>query len=31
MAYPGLTGPLRDGRDPEGNVFRLAQSETAGS
>jgi len=23
--YPGLTGPLCDGRDPEGNVFQLAQ------
>jgi catechol 2,3-dioxygenase-like lactoylglutathione lyase family enzyme len=24
-AYPGLTGPLCDGEDPEGNVFQLAQ------
>jgi predicted enzyme related to lactoylglutathione lyase len=24
-AYPGLTGPLCDGTDPEGNVFQLAQ------
>ena len=24
--YPGLTGPLCDGRDPEGNVFQLAQA-----
>jgi catechol-2,3-dioxygenase len=24
-SYPGLTGPLCDGRDPEGNVFQLAQ------
>ncbi|MDP1911005.1 MAG: hypothetical protein Q8K85_22105 [Hyphomicrobium sp.] len=23
---PGHTGPLCDGRDPEGNVFRLSQS-----
>jgi catechol-2,3-dioxygenase len=23
--YPGLTGPLCDGTDPEGNVFQLAQ------
>ena len=25
-SYPGLTGPLCDGTDPEGNVFQLAQS-----
>jgi catechol-2,3-dioxygenase len=25
-AYPGLTGPLCDGTDPEGNVFQLAQT-----
>jgi predicted enzyme related to lactoylglutathione lyase len=25
-SYPGLTGPLCDGRDPEGNVFQLAQA-----
>jgi hypothetical protein len=25
-SYPGLTGPLCDGRDPEGNVFQLAES-----
>ena len=25
-SYPGFTGPLCDGRDPEGNVFQLAQS-----
>jgi catechol 2,3-dioxygenase-like lactoylglutathione lyase family enzyme len=24
-SYPGLTGPLCDGQDPEGNVFQLAQ------
>lgn len=24
-SYPGLTGPLCDGRDPEGNVFQLSQ------
>lgn len=24
--YPGLTGRLCDGRDPEGNVFQLAES-----
>jgi len=24
-SYPGLTGPLCDGKDPEGNVFQLAQ------
>lgn len=24
-SYPGLTGPLCDGRDPEGNVFQLAE------
>jgi|SRR5215831_3488426 len=24
-SYPPLTGPLCDGRDPEGNVFQLAQ------
>jgi catechol 2,3-dioxygenase-like lactoylglutathione lyase family enzyme len=24
-AYSGLTGPLCDGEDPEGNVFQLAQ------
>ncbi len=24
-SYAGLTGPLCDGRDPEGNVFQLAQ------
>jgi catechol-2,3-dioxygenase len=23
-SYPGLTGPLCDGRDPEGNVFQLS-------
>lgn len=23
-SYPGLTGPLCDGEDPEGNVFQLA-------
>ena len=28
-SYPGLTGPLCDGRDPEGNVFQLAQALTA--
>ena len=25
-SYPGLTGPLCDGRDPEGNVFQLAEA-----
>lgn len=25
-SYPGFTGPLCDGTDPEGNVFQLAQS-----
>ena len=24
-SFPGLTGPLCDGRDPEGNVFQLAE------
>lgn len=24
--YPGMTGPLCDGRDPEGNVFQVAES-----
>jgi hypothetical protein len=24
-SYPGLTAPLCDGQDPEGNVFQLAQ------
>jgi predicted enzyme related to lactoylglutathione lyase len=24
-SYPGLTGPLCDGSDPEGNVFQLAR------
>lgn len=24
-AYPGLTGKLCDGKDPEGNVFQLAE------
>jgi predicted enzyme related to lactoylglutathione lyase len=24
-SFPGLTGPLCDGADPEGNVFQLAQ------
>jgi predicted enzyme related to lactoylglutathione lyase len=28
-SYPGLTGPLCDGTDPEGNVFQLAQSQAA--
>jgi catechol 2,3-dioxygenase-like lactoylglutathione lyase family enzyme len=23
--YPGFTGPLCDGRDPEGNVFQLSE------
>lgn len=26
-SYPGLTGPLCDGRDPEGNVFQLSQDD----
>jgi catechol 2,3-dioxygenase-like lactoylglutathione lyase family enzyme len=25
-AYPGFTGPICDGTDPEGNVFQLAQA-----
>ena len=25
-AFPPLTGPLCDGRDPEGNVFQLAEA-----
>jgi predicted enzyme related to lactoylglutathione lyase len=25
-SYPGFTGPLCDGRDPEGNVFQLSQA-----
>jgi catechol 2,3-dioxygenase-like lactoylglutathione lyase family enzyme len=25
-SYPGFTGPLCDGIDPEGNVFQLAQA-----
>jgi catechol 2,3-dioxygenase-like lactoylglutathione lyase family enzyme len=28
-SYPGLTGPLCDGEDPEGNVFQLAETATA--
>jgi predicted enzyme related to lactoylglutathione lyase len=28
-SYPGLTGPLCDGRDPEGNVFQLTEATTA--
>jgi predicted enzyme related to lactoylglutathione lyase len=28
-AYPGLTGPLCDGEDPEGNVFQLAERPRA--
>lgn len=24
-SYPGVTGPLCDGRDPEGNVFQLME------
>jgi predicted enzyme related to lactoylglutathione lyase len=24
--YPGFTGPICDGRDPEGNVFQIAQA-----
>ena len=31
-SYPGVTGPLCDGTDPEGNVFQLqAQLATTGS
>jgi predicted enzyme related to lactoylglutathione lyase len=30
-SYPGLTGPLCDGRDPEGNVFQLAEAAAATS
>jgi len=25
-SYPGLTGPLCDGRDPGGNVFQISQA-----
>lgn len=25
-SYPGVTGMLCDGEDPEGNVFQLAES-----
>jgi hypothetical protein len=25
-SYPGFTGPLCDGTDPEGNVFQLSQA-----
>lgn len=28
--YPGVTGPLCDGRDPEGNVFQLAETTPNG-
>jgi len=28
-SYPGLTGPLCDGHDPEGNVFQLAEATAA--
>jgi hypothetical protein len=28
-SYPGLTGPLCDGRDPEGNVFQLSQETSS--
>jgi predicted enzyme related to lactoylglutathione lyase len=28
-SYPGLTGPLCDGTDPEGNVFQLSQVVTS--
>jgi hypothetical protein len=30
-SYPGLTGLLCDGTDPEGNVFQLAQTGATGS
>jgi hypothetical protein len=30
-SYPGLTGQLCDGTDPEGNVFQLAEAEKARS
>ncbi|MBI1649001.1 VOC family protein [Hyphomicrobium sulfonivorans] len=30
-SYPGLTGPLCDGRDPEGNVFQLMEIVSAGN
>jgi predicted enzyme related to lactoylglutathione lyase len=30
-SYPPLTGLLCDGRDPEGNVFQLAEATTAAS
>jgi len=30
-SYPGFTGLLCDGRDPEGNVFQLAEATTAAS
>jgi predicted enzyme related to lactoylglutathione lyase len=29
-SYPGLTGPLCDGTDPEGNVFQLSQKPPTG-
>jgi catechol-2,3-dioxygenase len=28
-SYPGLTGPLCDGQDPEGNVFHLAEAKAS--
>ncbi len=28
--YPGVTGPLCDGHDPEGNVFQLAETAPKG-
>ncbi|HEY4407300.1 MAG TPA: VOC family protein [Xanthobacteraceae bacterium] len=28
-SYPGLTGPLCDGQDPEGNVFQLAEAKAS--
>lgn len=29
-SYLGITGPLCDGRDPEGNVFQIAQAGPSG-
>jgi predicted enzyme related to lactoylglutathione lyase len=30
-SYPGLTGPLCDGPDPEGNMFQLSQADIGAS
>ena len=29
-SFPGMAGPLCDGRDPEGNVFQLVEARSAG-